>query len=271
VSNARVNQSSIPRAGPYFAVVAEHRELLRDAGLTSAEDVFADPRLRVWRDLDERDNATLDFHDRSGNVVRLHVKRDKVANRPDPVDDEAHGIMLLERKGISGAPLVASGRIADGRSFVLTLNLEGYASGDRLVESGHRFDDILGPTLDVAVRMHRAGLHHRDLYLNHFYIRISGDDKQPAVRLIDAGRVKTLPFFFKRRWIVKDVAQFIFSLGQAGVAREKQEAWLSRYSAACRDYKLPASVWGKVKSIAKHDKALNAREPTRNVRLADGN
>lgn len=271
MSTSRTSQSSIPRSGPYFAVVAEHRELLQDAGITSAEDVFSEPRLRVWRDLDERDNATMDFHNRHGNVVRLHVKRDKLSCRPEPVDDEAHGIMLLERKGISGAPLVASGRIADGRSFVITLNLDHYASGDRLVEGGQSFDLLLGPTLDVAVRLHRAGLHHRDLYLNHFYIRTSGDDKQPPVRLIDAGRVKSLPFFFRRRWIVKDVAQFIFSLGQLGVAREKQEAWLSRYSAACRDYKLPASVWGKVKSIAKHDKALNAREPTRNVRLADGN
>jgi hypothetical protein len=271
VSNARTPSSSIPRDGPYFAVVAEHRELLREAGLLTAEEVFNDPRLRIWRDLDERDNGTLDFHNAAGQVVRLHVKRDKISRRPDPVDDEAHGIMLLERKGISGAPLVASGRVADGRSFVITLNLEGYVSGDRLVESGRSFDDILSPTLDVTTRLHRAGLHHRDLYLNHFYIRTGGDDKQPAVRLIDAGRVKALPFFFRRRWIVKDVAQFIFSLGQAGVAREKQEAWLSRYSAACRDYKLPASVWGKVKSIAKHDKALNVRDPSRNVRLMDGN
>lgn len=252
-------------------MVAEHRDLLRDAGIATAEDVFSDPRLRIWRDLAERDNATLDFHDRAGQVVRLHVKRDKISHRPDPVDDEAHGIMLLERKGISGAPLVASGRIADGRSFVITVNLDGYTSADRLVEGGHGFDALLSPTLDVATRLHRAGLHHRDLYLNHFYIRVNGDEKQPAVRLIDAGRVKTLPFFFRRRWIVKDVAQFIFSVGQANVPREKQEAWLSRYSAACRDYKLPASVWGKVKSIAKHDKALNQRDPTRNVRLADGN
>ncbi|MFT3788741.1 MAG: lipopolysaccharide kinase InaA family protein [Tepidisphaeraceae bacterium] len=262
--------TSIPRTGPYFAVVSEHRELFRAAGFASAEDLFKDDRLNVWRDLDERDNSTLDF-DFNGQAVRLHVKRDK-RPRPDPVDAEAFGIMLLERKGISAAPLVASGRVADGRSFVVTRNLDGYVSADRLIEQGHSFEEYLGPTLDVVTRLHRAGLHHRDLYLNHFYIRTATDEKQPAVRLIDAGRVKPLPaFFFRQRWIVKDVAQFIFSLGQIGVPREKQEAWLSRYSAATRDYKLPAAVWGKVRSIAKHDKALVERKPTRNVRLADGN
>jgi tRNA A-37 threonylcarbamoyl transferase component Bud32 len=261
---------SIPRTGPYFAVVSEHRELLRATGIASANDVFADKRLNVWRDLPERDNSTLDLPI-NGQTVRFHIKRDKHARR-DPVDAESAGILYLERKGINSAPLVASGRTDDGRSFIMTLNLDGYRSIDRLLEEGHSFDEFLQATLDVVVRLHRAGLHHRDLYVNHFYHRIAGSESQPLIRLIDAGRVKPLPvFFFRKRWIVKDVAQFIFSLGGSSVAREKQEAWLSRYVAGTRDYRMPQQVWSKVRSIAKHDKALNTAHPDRNVRLPDGN
>jgi hypothetical protein len=261
---------SIPRSGPYFAVVAEHRELLRASGISSAADVFGDSRFSVWRDLPERDNSTLDFQF-NGRSVRLHAKRDKF-RRSDPVDAESAGILYLERKGINSAPLVASGRLDDGRSFILTLNLEGYRSVDRLIEEGRSFDEYLSMTLDVVVRLHRAGLHHRDLYINHFYIRTSGPENQPLVRLIDAGRVRPLPLlFFRKRWIVKDVAQFIFSLGQSSVPREKQEAWLSRYVGGTRDYRMPAKVWSKVRSIARHDKSLNAAQPDRNVRLPGGN
>jgi hypothetical protein len=50
------------------------------------------------------------------------------------------------------------------------------------------------------------------------------------LRLIDAARVKRLPVFLtRRRWIVKDLAQFFYSTLAPGVTDEQRTRWLTRY------------------------------------------
>src|SRR3712207_6955571 len=41
----------------------------------SAEGVFEDPRIVVWRSVTERQNCTLDVPGENGGTTRLHVKR----------------------------------------------------------------------------------------------------------------------------------------------------------------------------------------------------
>jgi len=251
----------------YFTVMRDYAPLMHSLGLLAAADVLNDKRLVVWRDLPDRDNSTLDATLPSGQAIRLHVKRDKKRRR-ESVALEATGILQLHRVGIASAPLVASGKLPDGKGFLITEELYGHVSVDRLIERGSPFRMFSEQTARIAATLHNAKLHHRDLYLNHFY------SYDASMALIDAARVKAIPQWFSSRWIIKDVAQFLFSLGQADVSVQEQNAWIQCYALLA---KRPStgSFWRRVSTkaawIARHDQALQAKSPTRNVRLPGGN
>lgn len=57
----------------------------------------------------------------------------------------------------------------------------------------------------IARRMHDAGLHHQDFYLNHMLLCDAED-----IRVIDLGRVRKHRRL-SQRWIIKDLAQLDFS------------------------------------------------------------
>jgi hypothetical protein len=259
-------------------VLPEYRGLLGALGLT-AEGVFTDPRIVVWRDVTERQNCTLDVSGDDGRMRRLHVKRYRAApGRGSPGGEEVAGIRLLERAGVATVPLVAWGELPDGRSFVITEDLAGYRPADKAIAGGAAFETLLGPTAELAARLHDAGLHHRDLYLCHFFVRPAGDggtgDGAPALRLIDAARVRALPRFLltRRRWIVKDLAQFWYSTQALAITEQQRERWLARYSGQRRGAwreGLGAAVRRKARAIARHDAKLRVAQPKRNVSLGE--
>ena len=259
-----------------FHAAPQHQPLLREVGL-DAEAVFGRADVVAWRKLPDRENCTLDAERADGTPVRLHVKRYPASAPGTPAADEVRGIEALQRAGIPTVPLVGWGSLADGRSFLVTLDLAGYRDAEKLVASGAAaFADLLEPTADVAARLHEAGLHHRDLYLCHFFARLAEDGK-PELALIDAARVRPLPRFFRNRWVVKDLAQFWYSTTKLPAVTDGQrEAWLARYAAQCGltgTASLRRAVERKARWIARHDRKLNAEQPTRNVSLpaaADG-
>ncbi len=256
-----------------FRVAPQHQPLLREVGL-DADAVFERPDIVVWRSLPDRENCTLDATRADGTPVRLHVKR-YPANAPGtPAANEVRGIESLQRAGIATVPLVGWGGLPDGRTFLVTLDLAGYRDAEKLVMAGTAFADLLGPSADVAAQLHRAGLHHRDLYLCHFFAQFAEDGK-PQLALIDAARVRPLPRFFRGRWVVKDLAQFWYSTTKLpGVTDAQREAWLARYIAQrglTSAASLRRAIERKVGWIARHDRKLNAEQPTRNVSLPDGN
>jgi hypothetical protein len=110
------------------------------------------------------------------------------------------------------------------------------------------------------------------LYLCHFFIR-KGDasGKEPELALIDCARVRPLPWLFARRWLIKDLAQFLYSLGQEGVAEAQQQAWLSQYlQARGQPGLMPAYLKltaAKVRRIAAHDVQLRKAQPNRNISI----
>lgn len=233
---------------------------MREIGL-DADAVFDHPAIRVWRSIPERENCLLQSRLADGTPVKWHVKRHR-AGRYDEVLAEVGGIGLLNSAGIPTVELVGYGRVEDGRSFVITDDLDGYRPADKAVMAGLPFGAILEPTALLAAKLHDAGLHHRDLYLCHFLLR------GVEVRLIDAARVARLGFF-ARRWIVKDLAQFWYSAEQLNVPREQRIHWLERYSAArsVAVEPLRRSIERKSRAIARHDARLKLTQPTRNVSL----
>ena len=262
----------VVQARESLQVTAGYEWVFRAPGLT-AEGVFADPRLVVWRSITERQNCTVDLADEVGRVRRLHVKRYWPAGgRETPAADEARGIRALQGAGLATVPLVAVGELADGRSFVITEDLTGFRPADKLIaEGGASFESLLGRTAEMAARLHNAGLHHRDLYLCHFFVEADADGVT-EMRLIDAARVRRLPrFLARRRWIVKDLAQFWYSTESLAVSEEQRERWLTRYS-EMREGRfregLVGAVRRKARAIARHDARLKVSQPKRNVSLA---
>jgi hypothetical protein len=256
-----------------FRVATNYQPMMRQIGL-DAEAVFSHPEIRVWRALADRENCTLDATLGDGRKVRLHIKRYFPARGfTTPADDEANGFQALGMEQIPTAPLIGWGRLGDGRSFVITEDLYGYQPADKLIESrALAFDLLLEPSADLAAKLHRVGLHHRDLYLCHFFVKT--DQANVDLKLIDAARVRRLPGVFTRnRWIVKDLSQFWYSMQKLPSITDNQRArWLARYVA---QRAMPESaieglrraVERKTKSIERHDARLNRKQPDRNVSI----
>lgn len=255
-----------------FHVAAGFQPLVREVGL-DADAVFDRDDIKPWRKLPDRENCTLDATRGDGSTVRLHVKRFPASARGTLAMDEVRGIELLQQTGIATVPLVGWGSLADGRSFVVSLDLAGYRDAEKCVQAGMPFADLLEPTADLAAKLHAGGVHHRDLYLCHFFARFA-EGGNPDLALIDAARVKRLPRIFRERWVVKDLAQFWYSTTKLPAVTDAQrEAWLARYA---RQRGLGSTdtprraIERKVAAIARHDRRLNARQPTRNVSLPAG-
>jgi hypothetical protein len=135
---------------------------------------------------------------------------------------------------------------------------------------GLPFGRLLEPTAALAAKLHQRGLHHRDLYLCHFFAKISGDAVD--LRLIDCARVKRLPGFLTRfRWIVKDLAQFWYSsLKHGQIADADRAAWLGHYAeqrGVTSVTRLRRAIERKVGWITKHDAKLNRAQPNRNISI----
>jgi hypothetical protein len=245
----------------------KNQPAFRELGI-DAEAVFAHPLILPWRELGERDNCTLDARLHDGREVRWHIKRYAAARPRDsraPADAEVSGHRFLVDRGIPTVDLVAWGNLDDGRSFVILDDLREHEAADKLIESGLPFERLLEPTARLAARLHGAGLHHRDLYLCHFFAKVTGDAVD--LRLIDVARVRKLPRFFGARWLIKDLAQFWYSTLSLPVTDSERSRWLDVYAHArslAADALRP-KVERKVKWIARHDRQLRQRQPKRNI------
>lgn len=248
---------------------ADGQQRLHDLGLTP-EHIYRHGQLVCWRNLPERSNCTLDVTDSAGRAVRLHVKRLKRSHRRDALA-EARGVELLTRAGIPTIPLLAWGRVDDG-AVLISEDLYGYEPADRRYGQGLSAQALIAATAPLAARLHAAALHHRDLYLCHFFL---ADNAPP--RLIDAARVRRLPRLLRRRWIIKDLAQLAYSADGLGLDDAWLARWLQAYVAALTPPPtnpaaavaalLPA-IARKRRTIAAHDKRLKRRQPKRNVSLS---
>jgi hypothetical protein len=104
------------------------------------------------------------------------------------------------------------------------------------------------------------------LYLCHFFVKTAGGDLE--LRLIDAARVRPLPWLFRQRWIVKDLAQFWYSAKQLGIIDDQLIRWLGRYTDNVPKLAPPlGAIEGKVRWIAQHDQKLDQSQPNRNISI----
>jgi hypothetical protein len=256
-------------------IAPQYQPVCREIGL-DGDAIFTHELIRPWRTLPgDRENCTLDATLRSGQSIRWHIKRYqpqlKLTTR---AEDEVKGYRALNAARVPTAVLVGWGRLSDRRSFIITEDLEGYDDSEKLIDSGRvTFEQLLQPTADVAAKLHQAGLHHRDLYLCHFFTKLRDEGAVQDVRLIDVARVRPLrSVLTRRRWIVKDLAQFWYSTTKlADVTDEQRRKWLQRYASerAVDAESLIGAIRRKSNWIARHDAKLNREQPERNVSIPD--
>jgi hypothetical protein len=249
-----------------FHVDAAYELLLREVGL-DGDSVFTDARIHVWRSLPDRENATLDHVRADGEKIRLHVKRYPPA-AGFMAEQEIAGYRLSQNANVPAAPIIAHGRRGDGSSFIILEDLAGFTPADKLIAGGFPFDRLLNATADLAALLHNQQLHHRDLYLCHFMIK-PGTGLVDA-KLIDMARVSRMKSVFtRRRWVVKDLAQFWYSTLSLAVTDSQRMQWLERYCVVRKisSDRLLGSIQRKAAAIGRHDVELQKKQPGRNVSI----
>jgi hypothetical protein len=260
-----MNMPDTPR--DIFHVSPQYQPLMRMLRLDAA-GIFSDPRIVAWRKLPDRENCTLDA-DVDGKRVRLHIKRHfPTRGSSSPADAEVKGLQALRDAQIPTLTLVGWGMLPDRSSFVITADLEGHAAADKIISTADDFARLIDPTADLAAKLHSADLHHRDLYLCHFFAKVDADAVD--LKLIDAARVSRLGgVFTRRRWIIKDLAQFWYSTMKLPITDEQRTRWLARYASQRRIAveRLRAAIERKVRWIANHDQKLNRAQPRRNISI----
>lgn len=210
------------------------------------------------RVLDDRENWWIDLTlEPESSPKRFYLKKHHVRTRRSRLEAcgtaarvEAQAVKRLNDDGIPTMQVAAYGEQlhSDGRlnSFLLTENLEGYLPLDdflrerftvRRLHVPKRRDaelmTLLTQVADIAARFHNSGYNHRDLYCCHFFIKEieagqGSDEAKFDVRLIDLQRVQHRRHF-RRRWIVKDLAQLAYSAPRDRIKCTQKLAFLRRY------------------------------------------
>jgi heptose I phosphotransferase len=209
------------------------------AGLVDFDSVMATTDGHCLRALDERENWRLQLRiagrpTRAVFLKKHHIctgKTRRWAKRglrpPDSAGHtEARRVRQLSAIGINVMRLVAWGEKLqpDGllESFVLTEELKGYTPLDHYLRqrfpqqgssrSNRRdrdLDRLIRQMAALARRFHRAGYNHRDFYCGHFFIKES-EPGEFQIKMIDLQRVQHRRRF-RRRWLIKDLAQLSWS------------------------------------------------------------
>lgn len=248
----------VPMADGCMWVAPEFLACLEHAGLASFEGIMNGRSGTLLRTLPDRENWRLVVaHGGAQQVMYLkrHRERSRLtrlcsrvtrASQRSAGQIEAINIGLLARYGVPSMSLVAYGdRLVRGgwESFVLTAELTGFLQLDHFLRrrfsvaaDAPRPDRALARLIeavaDAARRFHAAGLNHRDFYACHFFIRESLPEYFD-VHLIDLQRVERRRRF-RRRWVVKDLAQLAYSAPRERITATRRLAFMRRYLGVCR-------------------------------------
>ena len=116
----------------------------------------------------------------------------------------------------------------------------------------------------IARRFHAAGFNHRDFYCCHFLVKETSRG-QFDVRLIDLQRVQRRRWF-RRRWIVKDLAQLASMSPDEQIGCREKILFLRTYLGVLKlrpqDKRLVRDVLRKTASIRRRNVSGTLRVPS---------
>ena len=236
---------------------AEFRPLLERAGWDRFDAVMTASDGHCWRSMPDRENWCFDLSDGKGRSCRVYLKKHHVRGwrswlratlglppHPTPARIEMENVARLRDVGIESMRVIAMGEKfhPDGlvESFLMTEELAGFlelpfflpqrfAPDSRQMTRGRNrdLDRLICRVAEIVRALHRGGYNHRDLYSGHFFVRepIAGEFE---IRLIDLQRVQRRRRF-RRRWLVKDLAQLAWSLPADCIGCRHRLALLRHY------------------------------------------
>jgi heptose I phosphotransferase len=224
-------------------------------GLFKGRDAF-DRILNVKGEVyrEHKNRKTLRFlYKGSGYFIKIHRRvgwREIIKNLAQfrlPVISACNELNAIERLVEVGVktPEIAGFGVRGSRpawldSFIITKELENTVSlEDFTSDWGSDPPDFslkLSVTLkiaDIARRLHRNGMNHRDFYICHFLINTAainqkGISDSLQIYLIDLHRVQ-LRKMTPRRWIIKDLSGLFFSTMNSGLRRRDYFRFMKAY------------------------------------------
>lgn len=184
-------------------------------------------------------------------------------------------IQAFHENGIPTLTAVAAGEKVSWlhqESFLITEELYGYQSLEMYLKSqfipplsGRKImmkRAVLEEVADIARTMHGAGFNHRDFYCCHIFIKQT-DDGQRQWRVLDLQRVDRRRWF-RRRWIIKDLAALNYSAPVNIISRTDRLRFLRHYLGSVEAIRqasaLLRDVVRKTDMILKHDLKLKKRK-----------
>lgn len=178
-------------------------------------------------------------------------------------ENEWNAIRKLDRIGIHTMHLVGYGKRgwnpARLQSFVITEELENTVSLEDFCRDwpasrpdGMVKKKLIAEVARIARSIHLHGMNHRDFYLCHFLLELSGkkrpvDPENIVLYLIDLHRVqirRSTPM----RWRVKDIAGLYFSSMDAGLSKRDFLRFVRLYEgkALKEAFRENPAFWGRV-------------------------
>jgi tRNA A-37 threonylcarbamoyl transferase component Bud32 len=200
----------------------EALEALARAGIVTVGDLVS--RARCVRSLPDRENLVLELAGR-----RAFVKRGRRARVGPPA--ELEGLRAAEAAGVPVPRVLAHGRDAARGEVVATEDLAPARPLDEVLRAGllppAGLRQLWADLAHAVARLHDAGIHHRDLYLNHVFVDPAR--AHPLVAVIDWDRAARHRRRLGRR-VVKDLAALEASAA-ALVSPAARLRFLARYAA----------------------------------------
>lgn len=231
--------------------------IFRSMGWTTVAAVMASDRLDVKRRVEQRDNCRLLLpRPVGGGEIRAYVKRHRSNSFGDwmaarlrgnewtpPGIAEADAVGQCQAADVATMTVIAAGakpgkRPWQAESFFMSEEIEGGIPADEFWASRmgppaserSSTEDrlrLLEALAETARRLHGASLFHRDFYWCHFFVREPSPGAFRA-HLIDLQRIRQSRWS-RLRWLLKDLAQFRFSVPAEHVAPEEELYWYQCY------------------------------------------
>ncbi len=175
-----------------------------------------------------------EFYLKRYNPISLYeIIKNTLAFKPVFTDGAIHewkALKAFEENKLSAPSPVAVAKFANGKSCLLSLGIKDYIRASEFLSKNYgatraRRRIVIKQIAQIAGRMHFANFAHQDFYLLHFFVVPAENDK---VYLIDLQRVIMAEKKLAKRWIIKDLAQLIFSAEEI-VSRQEMLRFYSIY------------------------------------------